>query len=76
MYDWILNTPLEGFVEDASRKKLVNHPVVECCITNKLALSSATGTLFKNQIFVDLFLIAALRKKISHGSLRTLGRFY
>ena len=28
--DWVLDTPLEGFLQDASREKLVNAPVVEC----------------------------------------------
>ena len=52
MYDWVLNTPLEGTVEDAPRKELVIAPDVECCITNKLALSSARDTSLKNKIFV------------------------
>ena len=30
MYDWVLITPLEGFVQDAPRKELAIAPVVEC----------------------------------------------
>ena len=41
MYDWVLNTSLQGFVQDAPRKELA---IVECCINNKLALSGATDT--------------------------------
>ena len=33
MYDWVLNTPLEGFVQDTPRKELVIAPVVECLTT-------------------------------------------
>ena len=33
MYDWVLDTPLEDFVQDASRKELAIAPVVECLIT-------------------------------------------
>ena len=27
MYDWVLNTPLEGFVQDAPREKLGTAPL-------------------------------------------------
>ena len=30
MYDWVLNTPLEGFVQDVQREELATAPVVEC----------------------------------------------
>ena len=30
MYDWVLNTPLEGFVQDALREELAIAPAVEC----------------------------------------------
>ena len=77
MCDWVLNTPLEDFLQDAPREKLATTTGVECLtatlgktITNKLAVSSTTDT----QIFVDVFPIekyeyAALRKKllIAHG---------
>ena len=33
MYDWVLNTPLEGFVQDAPSKELVIGPVDECLTT-------------------------------------------
>ena len=33
MYDWVLNTPLEGFVQDAPRDELAIEPVVECLPT-------------------------------------------
>ena len=49
MYDWVLNTPLEGFVQDVTRKELAIGPVVEGCITNKLASNSTTNILRKNQ---------------------------
>ena len=29
MHNWVLNTPLEGFVQDAPRKELAIAPVVE-----------------------------------------------
>ena len=48
MYDWVLNTLLEGFVQDATRKELAIGPAVECCINIKLALSSTTDILLKN----------------------------
>ena len=30
MYDWALNTPLEGFVQDAPQQELATAPLVEC----------------------------------------------
>ena len=30
MYDWVLDTPLEGFVQDTPREELDTAPVVEC----------------------------------------------
>ena len=33
MYDWVLNTPLEGFVQYAPREELAIAPVVECLTT-------------------------------------------
>ena len=61
MSDWFLNTSLEGLLKDALRKKLAMAP--ECLtkllgksITNKEILSSITGTLRKNHIFVETFL--------------------
>ena len=30
MYEWALNTPLKGFVQDAPREELATAPVVEC----------------------------------------------
>ena len=33
MNDWVLYTPLEGFVQDASREELAIAPVVECFTT-------------------------------------------
>ena len=30
MYDWVLDTPLEGFVQDAPREELDTVLVVEC----------------------------------------------
>ena len=38
MYEWALSMSLESFVQDAPRKELAIGPVVECCITNKLAV--------------------------------------
>ena len=83
MCDWVLNTPLEAFLQDAPLEELATTTVVDCLtatlgktITNKLAVSGTTDTSFKTQIFVDVFPIeeyeyAALRKKllIAHGEL-------
>ena len=33
MYDWVLNTPLEGFVQDAPREELAIAPVLESLTT-------------------------------------------
>ena len=33
MYDWVLDTPLEGFVQDALREELAIAPAVECLTT-------------------------------------------
>ena len=33
MYDWVLTTPLEGFVKDAPREDLAIAHVVECLTT-------------------------------------------
>ena len=33
MYDWVLNTPLEGFVHDAPREELAIAPVLESLTT-------------------------------------------
>ena len=67
---------LEGFVQDDPWEELAIAHVVECLartsgktITNKLAVSSATDTLLKTQIFVDVFLkegyeYAALREEL------------
>ena len=33
MYDWVLNTPLKSFVQDAPRIELAIAPVVECFTT-------------------------------------------
>ena len=30
MYDWVLNTSLKGFVQDAPRKEPASAPVAEC----------------------------------------------
>ena len=30
MYDWVLNTPLEGFVQDAAREELAIALLLEC----------------------------------------------
>ena len=30
MYDWVLDTPLKGFVQDTPREELDTAPVVEC----------------------------------------------
>ena len=49
MFEWVLNTPLDGFVQNAPRKELA------ITISNKLAVSSTTDILLKNQIFVDVF---------------------
>ena len=62
MFEWVLNTPLDGFVQNAPRKELA------ITISNKLAVSSTTDILLKNQIFVDVFEIedheyTALRKE-------------
>ena len=58
MYDWIPNTPLEHFVQNAPRKELAIAPVKKCFAftTNKLAVSSTTETLLENRTFV-VFLI-------------------
>ena len=58
MYEWVPNTPLERFVQDASRKELAIALVKKCFafITNKLAVSSTTDTSLKNKMFV-VFLI-------------------
>ena len=34
MHNWVLNTPLEGFVQDAPRKELAIAPVVEYLTTS------------------------------------------
>ena len=91
----VLNTPLEGFVQGAPREKLAIAPVVESLTTttwqkyhqNKLAVSSTTDILLKNQIFVDAFLIEnyvlnALWKElrvspfVDHFKAATLGNAY
>ena len=76
MHDWVLDTPLESFLQDATREELDTAPVVECLtstawktFTNKLAVSSTTDTLLKTQIFVDVLPIedieyAALREEL------------
>ena len=76
MYDWVLSTALEGFVQDAPREERATAPVVECLtatawktITNELAVSSTTKSLLKTQNFVDVFPIeeyeyVALRKEV------------
>ena len=33
MYDWVLNTPLKSFVQDAPRKELAIAPAAECLTT-------------------------------------------
>ena len=33
MNNWVLNTPLEGFVQDAPREELAIAPVLECLTT-------------------------------------------
>ena len=61
IYDWVLSTSLEGFVQDSPWEELVIAPVVECLktsgksITNKLAVSSTMDALLKTQIIVDVF---------------------
>ena len=30
MYEWVLDTPLKGFVKDAPREELATAPVGEC----------------------------------------------
>ena len=67
MHDWVLDTPLESFLQDATREELDTAPVVECLtstawktFTNKLAVSSTTDTLLKTQIFIDVFSIEDL----------------
>ena len=30
MYEWLLNTPLKGFVQGAPREELATAPIVEC----------------------------------------------
>ena len=59
MYDWVPNTPLERFVQNAPRKELAIAPVKKCFgfTNNILAVSSTTVTSLKNRIFVDVFLI-------------------
>ena len=77
MYDWVLNTVSEGFVQDVPREELAIVPVCrkfnkttwQKCHQNKVAVSNTTDTLRKNQIFVDAFLIEdyeynALRKEL------------
>ena len=58
MYDWVPNTPLERFVQNAPRKELAIAPVKKCFAftTNKLAVSSTTETSLENRIFA-VFLI-------------------
>ena len=59
MYEWVPNTPLERFVQDASRKELAIALVKKCfafITNNKLAVSSTTDTSLKNKMFV-VFLI-------------------
>ena len=46
MFEWVLNTPLDGFVQHAPRKELA------ITISNKLAVSSTTDILLKNQILL------------------------
>ena len=55
---------LERFCTGCPTKELAIPPVIECYITNELVLSSATVTLLKNQISVDVFVITALRKTL------------
>ena len=33
MYDWVLSTPLKGFVQDVPREELAIATVVECLVT-------------------------------------------
>ena len=30
MYDWVLNAPLKGFVQEAPREEIATAPLVEC----------------------------------------------
>ena len=74
MYDWVLDTSLDGFVQDAPQEELDTAPVVESLtgtawFTIKLAVSSTTDTLLKTQFFIDVSPIedleyAALRKEL------------
>ena len=34
MYDWVIDTPLEGYVQDAPREELGTAPVDECLTAN------------------------------------------
>ena len=59
MYDWIPNTPLERFIQNAPRKELAIASVKKCFAftTDKLAVSSTTETSLENRIFDDAYLI-------------------
>ena len=79
MYDWVLNTPLEGFAQDAPREELAIALIVECLtttawqnISNKLATSSTTETLLKTQSFVDVLVNCSTKRAVHcifHGAL-------
>ena len=64
-YDWVLNTPIEGFAHNPPWRELaiapvqsVQHQQICNSITNKLAVSSVTDdTLLENQYFIDVSLI-------------------
>ena len=55
MYDWVLNTPLEGLIQNASRKELTIAPVV----FNNNCLAKASLINYEN---------AALRKALLNTS--------
>ena len=74
MYDWVLDTPLDGFVQDAPQEEIDTAPVVESLtgttwFTIELAVSSTTDIVLQIQFFVDVSPIedleyAALRKEL------------
>ena len=79
MYDWVLNTPLKGFTQDAPREELAIALIGECLttiawqnITNKLAISSTTDTLLKTQSVVDVLVSCSTKRAVHcifHGAL-------
>ena len=60
MYDWVLITPLEGFVEDAPRKEIAIAPIAE--YLKQLLGRSISDKLAVSNTYVAVFLIEGYEK--------------